>query len=108
MVTPWRAELPAADIDPDPGPRVDAAAQVQRGAGVAGPQRVPPVPVPLPPGLDLLDAVHGEPPRPVQPQLIAGAPVQRQERQAVARGAVAEAGPLAQRDRKSTRLNSSH
>ena len=55
------------------------------------------MPVSLPSGLDLLDAVHREPPRPLQPQLIARAPVQRQERQAVTRGAVAEAGPLTQR-----------
>ena len=39
---PRRAELdrcwsPAADVDADPGPGVDAAAQVQRGAGVACP-----------------------------------------------------------------------
>jgi hypothetical protein len=80
---------------PDDSRRSDPRAIPKRPD--AGPQRVAPAPVLLTHTLHLLDRVHREAPRTFEPQRIAAELVQRQERESVPGGAVAEARSLAQR-----------
>src|SRR4051794_41074442 len=76
-------------------PRVglEARPQAQRDARLAREQRVPRRRVPPP----LRQRVQREAAGPVEPQLVAGAGVEGEERVGIARGAVAEAGAVAQR-----------
>ena len=52
--------------------RGQAAVQVERGAGIAGPERVTAAVVPRAALLDLLDRVHGEGTRALEPELVSG------------------------------------
>src|SRR5712691_5855818 len=70
---------------------LDAGAQVERDAGVAGEE--PPL------ARALLDRAHREAPRALEPLPVACAPEQFQERPAVAGSSVAEPGTLPQRPR---------
>ena len=71
----------------------------QRRADVAGEQREAALPVLLASAVDLFQRMHCEPARAVQPFALAGERVRSQQRVAVARGAVAEAGAFGQRAR---------
>ena len=76
---------------------VDALLKVERSAHVARPERVAAESMALARRLDLLDGVHREPPRPLQPKLVSQPLEQRQEGAAVTGRAVTEAGALGQR-----------
>src|SRR5439155_12752741 len=74
--------------------RVEAAGGEQRGADVAGEERVAAVPVRGREALGLDQRVNGEAAGAIEPALVAGAGERLQEREAVARGAVANAVSL--------------
>lgn len=70
------------------GARVEAVGGEESDADVACPKSVARTALTS----DLLDGVHGEAPRTLEPALVAGSPEGLQQRVAVARRAVAEAG----------------
>src|SRR5512133_393009 len=70
--------------------RGEAALEVEGGARVSGRERVASAAVVHGCSLDLLDRVHGERARPVEPELVSGPLQELQECVAVAPGAVAE------------------
>src|SRR5204863_9908592 len=78
---------------------VDAAAQVERRADVAREERVAALAGRLSCALDLLDGVHREAARALEPALVSRPRVELQERVAVAGRAVAKAGALRERTR---------
>src|SRR6266545_6348119 len=86
LATPSRACLLERVDDREPRTSFEAVGGEQRSADVAREERVPR----LPPPADLLERVDGEPSRPLQPPLVAGALEDLQERVAVPGSAVAE------------------
>jgi hypothetical protein len=93
----------AAYITSSPGRPSVPARQPHRYSAtpdVAGPQRIATLPVLLPHALGLRERVHREGPRIREPARVAGAPVQREERVAVAGRPVTQASALAQRPRR--------
>ena len=73
---------------------VEASRSEEGGTDIAGPERVTAAAVRSAEPLGLAERVDGEPPRALEPALVAGALEGLQERVAVARGAVADAGAL--------------
>ena len=71
-------------------------------ADVAGPERVATAPALRLQPLDLLERVHGEPPRSVEPLLVAGPLERSQQRVSVPGRAVADAGAFLQAVRACT------
>ena len=73
---------------------VEASRSEKRGTDIAGPERVTAAAVHSAEPLGLAERVDGEPPRAPEPALVARACERLEEREAVARGAVAEAVAL--------------
>ena len=103
--------MPRASRDPEKnvqrrevGFAAQAVPEVDRKAGVAGPQRVSRMSVTRCGLLRLDNAMHGERTRALQPERIPGSLVELQQRVAVAARAMTEVGPFGKRPGRPDRL----